>query len=216
MTMARKLLFLPAASGDMQLWARVSARIDHPARRVFVGWPGFGGVPNDPDVRGFDDLVERLLRELDEPVDVLAQSMGGAVALHAALRRPAQILRLVLAVTSGGVDVTGLGGCDWRPALLRSLPELPRWFVDHRSDLSEALPRLTIPTLLLWGDRDPISPVAVGERLSSLLPCARLRVFSGADHDLVRTHAEQVAPYIEAHLRAEPPSAGVGGSSEQC
>lgn len=200
MTLPRKLLFLPGASGDTRMWSRVSERIDHPGERVFVGWPGFGGVPSDPSVRCFDDLVATVLRQLDEPVDILAQSMGGVVAMHAVLRRPAMVRTMVLAVTSGGVDVASLGGSDWRPDLARNLPNAPRWFLDHESDLSASIKTLPVPTLLLWGDSDPISPVAVGQYLASLLPRSRLHVVAGADHDLVRTHAEQVAPYIEAHL----------------
>jgi pimeloyl-ACP methyl ester carboxylesterase len=54
--------------------------------------------------------------------------------------------------------------------------------------------------LLLWGEADPISPVAVGERLAALLPQSRLQVIPGADHGLCLHHADQVAPLIDAHL----------------
>jgi poly(3-hydroxyoctanoate) depolymerase len=204
MTTTPILLLLPGASGNTRFWQRVSALLSRPGVPVFFGWPGFGGVPHDASVRGFDDLVGRVVNVLDQnpaqPIDVLAHSMGGAVALHAALQRPARVRRLVLSATSGGVDVGGLGGSDWRPGFARQFPDAPRWFAEHRSDLSEQLGTLDIPTLLLWGDADPISPVAVGEHLQKLLPRASLRVVAGADHDLVDTHAELVAPYIEAHL----------------
>jgi len=57
-----------------------------------------------------------------------------------------------------------------------------------------------MPVLLLWGEADPISPVAVGERLAALLPQGRLEVIPGADHDLGMLHADRVAPLIDAHL----------------
>jgi pimeloyl-ACP methyl ester carboxylesterase len=57
--------------------------------------------------------------------------------------------------------------------------------------------------LLLWGDADPISPVAVGEKLASKLPHAELIVIAGGTHDLVRERADEIAPHIEAHLRKE-------------
>ena len=60
--------------------------------------------------------------------------------------------------------------------------------------------QLHIPTLLLWGDADPISPVQVGEQLAALLPVAQLQVLAGADHDLVETHAVQLAPLINTYL----------------
>lgn len=204
MTETPVLLFLPGASGNTRFWQRVSARLQHAGERIFFGWPGFGGVPHDPGVRGFQDLVGRVVNVLDQsaerPVVVLAQSMGGAIALHAALARPARVSRLVLSATSGGVDVSKLGGSDWRPSFARQFPDAPRWFAEHRSDLSEPLKALDIPTLLLWGDADPISPVAVGKHLQQLLPRASLRVIAGADHDLVDTHADEVAPFIAAHF----------------
>jgi pimeloyl-ACP methyl ester carboxylesterase len=198
------LLFLPGAGGNTRFWQRVSERLQIAGARIFFGWPGFAGVPEDPGVRGFEDLVGRVLTVLNDnanrPVHVLAQSMGGAVALHATLKNPARVTRLVLSATSGGVDVSALGGSDWRPDFMRQFPNAPTWFATHRSDLSEQLKTLDIPTLLLWGDADPISPVAVGEHLKALLPNASLRVLAGADHDLVDNRADDVAPYIAAHL----------------
>ncbi|MDP2712659.1 MAG: alpha/beta fold hydrolase [Solirubrobacteraceae bacterium] len=39
-----------------------------------------------------------------------------------------------------------------------------------------------VPTLILWGDRDPIIPVRHGIRAHDLMPRSRLRVFEGAGH----------------------------------
>ncbi|MCS7055514.1 MAG: alpha/beta fold hydrolase [Thermoflexales bacterium] len=38
------------------------------------------------------------------------------------------------------------------------------------------------PTLLLWGERDPVFPVGDGHRLAHILPAARLCVLTGAGH----------------------------------
>ena len=42
----------------------------------------------------------------------------------------------------------------------------------------------------------------VGERLSALLPNSRLTVFSGAGHDIARTHLDAVATEVLRHLMA--------------
>jgi len=197
-----QLLFLPGALGRTGLWGPVAQRLNCPVPGRFLGWPGFGGVPPDPGVRGMDDLVSRVRREINQPTALLAQSMGGAIAMRLAIEKPGFITHLVLAVTSGGIDVAGLGGQDWRPAFRASHPELPDWFCSCREDLSASLSGLATPTLLLWGDCDPICPVAVGEYLASLLPRASLRVIAGGDHDLVETHASEIAPLIDAFLMA--------------
>jgi poly(3-hydroxyoctanoate) depolymerase len=120
--------------------------------------------------------------------------------MRVALEKPDLVTHLVLAVTSGGGDVAGLGGQDWRPSFHKANPSLPRWFSTWQEDLSPRLSTVTMPTLLLWGDSDPISPVRVGERLASLLPCASLHVIQGGDHDLAETHASIIAPLIDEHL----------------
>jgi pimeloyl-ACP methyl ester carboxylesterase len=197
---SESLIFLPGASGNREFWKPVSAGLRHPGARRFMTWPGFGGAPPEPGVGGIDDLVARVTREITGPVALLAQSMGGVVAVRAALEKPHLVRRLVMSVTSGGVDVASLGAADWRPTFVKNNPGLPRWFVDERHDLTARIREITIPVLLLWGDADPISPVAVGLRLAELFPNSRLVVFAGGTHDLVLERADEVVHHVERHL----------------
>jgi pimeloyl-ACP methyl ester carboxylesterase len=199
--LAETLLFLPGAAGNRQFWQPVSDGLRHPGKREFISWPGFGGEPAEPGVNGMDDLVTRVVAAMTGPVDLLAQSMGGTIAIRAALQRPELVRHLVLSVTSGGIDLATLGATDWRPEYRAMNPTLPDWFITERTDLTERLQELTMPVLLLWGDADPISPVAVGRRLAELLPRAELVVVSGGGHDLACERAREIIPLIEKHLR---------------
>lgn len=198
-----QILFLPGALGRTQLWEPVENLLTCSVNKEHVGWPGFCSIPLDPLVNGIDDLVKMVLAKIDRPTALVAQSMGGAIAVRVAVEKPELITHLVLAATSGGTDVASLGGKDWRPSFLDSNPLLPRWFSTYQEDLSTKLPTIRIPTLLLWGDSDPISPVSVGEHLASLLPCARLYVVKAGDHDLAETYATEIAPLIDKFLAAE-------------
>jgi len=139
---------------------------------------------------------------MTEPVDLVAQSMGGVIAARIALDHPTLVRRLVLTVTSGGVDMAGLGASDWRPAYRREYPKAAPWIYETRIAAPLPVERIVAPTLLLWGDDDPISPLAVGEHLAKCLPNARLHVVKGGGHGLAETHAEEIAPLIERHLAA--------------
>ncbi|BAV65373.1 alpha/beta fold hydrolase [Sphingobium cloacae] len=197
-------LFLPGAGGSASFWKPVAedARLDG----VFFSWPGLGDEPADPDVNGFDDLVSMVRKHMDGPVNIIAQSMGGLIAIRLALACPEKVRRLVLAVTSGGVPVANLGGSDWRPDYFAIYPRAAPWIAEPTEDLSASLPSILAPTLLLWGDADPISPPAVGKRLSALLPHVRFRILPGADHDLARTHVSTVASEIAHHLAIPLPT----------
>ncbi|KOR18341.1 alpha/beta fold hydrolase, partial [Burkholderia cenocepacia] len=111
------------------------------------------------------------------------------------------VTHLVLTVTSGGLDMAGLGAQDWRAGFAEANPRLPDWFMTFRADLSQDIGRIAQPTLLLWGDDDPISPVAAGRRLLERLPDARLHVVPGGRHDLAAVHAQALAPLVDAHLQ---------------
>ena len=198
--MTPRVLFLPGAGGAASFWHPVGARLPAACEKVYFSWPGLGDEPADPRVRGFDDLVSVVEAELAEPCDLVAQSMGGIVAVRVALRHPDKVRRLVLVATSGGVDVARFGAADWREEYRREFPRASAWVTAERPDHTSEIGRIDAPTLLVWGDSDPISPVTVGEHLASLLPNATPRVIPGGTHGMAAERPDDVAPLIAAHL----------------
>lgn len=204
---ASRILFLPGARGDRRFWGPLADLLPARYERVFLEWPGHGSVPPDPGVSSFDHLVDLVTRRMDRPVDLLAQSMGGAVALRAALDRPEAVRHIVLSATSGGVDLSRFSSEDWRSPYRREYPgaAASASLLEHQDDSSDRIRTITAPTLLLWGDSDPISPVAVGEYLASLLPRSKLIVVPGGSHMFAEEQPELIAPYIASHLALEVP-----------
>jgi pimeloyl-ACP methyl ester carboxylesterase len=197
-----KILFLPGSGASPEFWKPVGLRLPAEWTREYFGWPGLGDQPHDPSIKGLDDLVRLVDARIDGPVDLVAQSMGGAIAARLALARPDRVRRLVLTVTSGGVNMARFDAADWRADYRKSFPRAADWITAPGAAPELPIEQIAAPTLLLWGDADPISPVAVGEHLEQRLPDARLHVVSGGDHDLARTHAALVASLIEQHLKA--------------
>lgn len=198
--MVEKCLFLPGASGSRQFWQPLADRVVDDKDCLFVGWPGLDGVPPDPNIQSLSGLVDLVSASVDGPVDILAQSMGGVVAMQTALRLPHLVKHLVLTATSGGIDMSRFQAADWRKSYTANLPSAPPWFVDDRTDLSGLLPTLDVPVLLILGDADPICPIAAGEYLIELLPDARLIIVEGGDHMLARDRADELAPLIAGFL----------------
>jgi pimeloyl-ACP methyl ester carboxylesterase len=197
--MARKF-FLPGAGASAGFWQLVIDGLPSDWDCHSFSWPGLGNEPSHPDIRCLDDLVSLVVDKLAGPTDLIAQSMGGLIALKAALRAPHNIRRMVLTGTSGGVRVESFGGEDWRSAYRHEFPNAAAWITQVHEDLTSLLPTLGAPTLLLWGDRDSVSPVSVGERLAELLPHASLKIIEGGGHDFPETHATEVARLVRQHL----------------
>lgn len=195
-----RVLFLPGAAGEGIYWGPVADRLSLRCERVLLDWPGLGKVPSSPRIVGLEGLVGLVLNQMDRPVDLVAQSMGGVIAVRAALARPAMVRRLVLCATSGGVDMSKFRAVDWRSSYREAYPSADPWVLEYRRDLSKDVRSIGAPTLLLWGDADPISPVTVGEYWAGLLPRARLIVISGGTHTFATDKAEEVAVFITKHL----------------
>ncbi|HEX6959621.1 MAG TPA: alpha/beta fold hydrolase [Ferrovibrio sp.] len=209
--MTRHLLFLPGASGAASFWHPLGALLPQAWRKTYLSWPGLGDEPHVPGLDSLETMATHAARHLSPRSALVAQSMGGIVAMRLALQYPERVSHLVLAASSGGIPLEGFDAADWRAEYRRDYPRAAEWITRIRPDHAAALPRVAAPVLLLWGDADPISPVAVGRRLLSLLPNARLQVFAGGDHGFARGRADEIAPLVRQFIGetiAAPAKAG--------
>lgn len=193
------LIFLPGASGNTAFWQPIIQRLPQYDSTMVVAYPSFGGYPDEMNVQSFESLQDDVLNQIQQPSVVIAQSMGGIFAVQAALQKAEQVQALVLVATSGGIDLSPFQVVDWRVDYQQSFT-VPDWFIQHQSDLTDSLERIQCPVLLIWGDADPISPVAVGQALHRQIPHAELHIVSQGQHDLAYVHAEHVAQLIQNFL----------------
>jgi pimeloyl-ACP methyl ester carboxylesterase len=60
------------------------------------------------------------------------------------------------------------------------------------ADLTDVLPTIAVPTLLIWGELDARSPLAVAHQFELAIPNARLVVIPDCGHVSNLEHPEQV------------------------
>jgi pimeloyl-ACP methyl ester carboxylesterase len=143
---------------------------------------------------------------------------GAAMALHL-LRLPGARLQVGVVVAALRALGTGLGqdGAD----LLRMVDALPdataraafirtlRAVVDWRGQVVTWLDRCYLtrgmPTLLVWGERDAIVPVAHARRAHAAMPGSRLVVFDGAGHFPFHTDPLRFVAVVEDFLATTRP-----------
>lgn len=199
--MPPRVAFFPGASGAADFWTPVVDRMPVGWPTRLLSWPGAGDEPHDPAITGYGALVDRAAAAVADGSDVVAQSMGGVVAIGLALAHPGKIRRLVLVATSGGTDVGRFGAEDWRADYRSAFPGAAAWVTEQHVDHTRELPGIEIPVCLIWGDEDPISPPAVGRALADALPHSSLHIISGGTHMLARERPDEIADLIIGHLR---------------
>lgn len=110
------------------------------------GRHGLADAPTRTGVKGLDDLAAMVRGSITVPVNIVAQSMGGLIAINVALAAPKMVNRLVLVVTSSGIPVADLGGSNWRSEYYTAYPRAASWIADPTEDLSERIPTIEAPT----------------------------------------------------------------------
>ena len=69
------------------------------------------------------------------------------------------------------------------------------------------LRKITVPTLIIWGDRDQFLPIENAVELYRLIPNAELAVVPNADHFVTRTNTELFANLVKEFLLRHTSSA---------
>lgn len=66
-----------------------------------------------------------------------------------------------------------------------------------KEDLSAAAEKITIPTLLIWGDGDTQTPISDGQKLNRLINGSRLEIITNAGHFPHQKNPEKVSSLIK-------------------
>lgn len=199
--------------------------------------PGFGASERDvPDysIRAHAGYAAKLLRELGlERVHVVGFSMGGGVALELARLQPETIASMTLLSSIGAQEFELLGSYHLNRAihaaqlvcitlLHEAVPHfgaLDRFMLDRpyarnfldtdQRPLRATLRRLTVPTLILHGERDPLVPAAAAREHHRLVPQSELEMLD-SDHFVVFREPERLveplARFLERVERGEAPT----------
>jgi pimeloyl-ACP methyl ester carboxylesterase len=144
-------------------------------------YPGYGARPGKPSRASFasaaDALLETLWREKQEPVVLLGESLGAAVASELAARHPEKIAGLILVTPFTSLAAVAQSHYPFLPAAL---------LVRDRYDNEKALARLDQPVAFVIAEKDEVVPAKFGEQLyENYRGPKRCWTISGAGHNTI-------------------------------
>ncbi|MGK5677078.1 alpha/beta fold hydrolase [Micromonospora sp. URMC 106] len=185
--------------------------------------PGFGlterpGTAYDVP-RHADHLAAWLAAYRMPPVCLVGHSFGAEVVAALAARHPDAVRAVVLAGPTSDPAARSRRGQFGRwlvdtlreaplqaPILVRDVVDARPWRVhatlSHsvRNGVEADLVRITAPTLVVTGSRDPVVPAPWRSQVARLVPHARTLTVPGAAHNVATTAPAQVADAIRALL----------------
>jgi pimeloyl-ACP methyl ester carboxylesterase len=202
------VVLLHGLSGSHRWWRHT---VDALARNYRVHVPeliGFGRsrpARKQPDIDATTDILLSWMDELDMArCSLVGHSMGGQIAIHFAVRAPGRLDKLVLVSAAGiprafsiseatrflaeVVPPRAWGSPRFLPTIaldaLRAGPltilRAAQYLI--ADDVRPLLPLIRTPTLLIWGERDPLTPLEHAHEMRRLIPGARLITLPKAAH----------------------------------
>lgn len=185
----RPLVLIHGLAGSSRWWSRVVPRLTGRHRLYLVDLPRMSRARPQELIKWFEGWVDAVALER---ADVAGHSLGGLLAAEVAARRPAWTRRLVLVAPAGipcGRSVRARI-VPLATELLEIRRDLPTVVADavrarplplargiaytSRADVRALLPKVRVPTLLVWGERDRLLPIEIGQEWLLRLPDARL------------------------------------------
>ena len=146
---------------------------------TYAGWKG---SLSEQEVRARVDGVRRMLAAADHSFD---PTLPGLFAGDP----PAEFVPLLEEMAAAV-----------RPASMRTAVLLMA-----EADQRDLLPRIAVPTLLIWGELDARSPLTVARQFERAIPEAKLVVIPGAGHVSNLEQPEAFNDAVRKFCRAHPP-----------
>lgn len=198
------LVLLHGLSGSSRWWRYNAGPLAERFQVHVIDLIGFGASRGQRFVlREAAALVGAWMQQIGlARASLVGHSMGGHIAAELAAREPGCVERLVL--VDAPVLPFGYGYGRHALGMLRELRQLRANFLPVlvadglragpatlwraagellRADLRPQIERIAAPTLLVWGARDALVPLALGQALCEALPQAGLLVLAGAGHN---------------------------------
>ncbi len=209
-------------------WQKVKELLENRGLKVFVpDLPGFGQEPPPATAWNIDNYVEWVKNYCGKnnlsQIFILGHSFGGSVAAKYALRYPENVEKLFLASSAGIRKKTAKKEFFKKISpLFRSFYLLKiifyRFFVksDYQytsgvmretylnvinEDISGLFSQIKIPTVIIWGEKDDITPITDAYFINREIKDSKLEILPGIGHRIRKEAPEILVEKILAFIK---------------
>ncbi len=194
---------------------------------VFLKIPGLTEESNQIwDIQKYSDWLNEKLSKENGKVILLGHSNGGRIAVYFAAEHPEKVQELIL-IDSAGIyhkelflqikrfvfgSITSIGKKFTSSETLKNFlyylagerdyqkasPNMKLSMVNlSHHDLTPFLRKIKVPTLIIWGENDKITPVSDANLMHKLIHGSKLEIIKEARHSPFYTNLEEVVQVIK-------------------
>lgn len=192
--------------------------------------PGLTGNLNEIwNLNNYVNWLKEIVNKQKDKVILIGHSNGGRIALAFTNQYPQKVEKLIL-IDSAGIYHNELGlrikrivfktiarigkkltsSEMFKNLLYKLARESDYKDLDENTkqtmlnlisaDLKQILPQIKIPTLIIWGREDRITPLSDGKLINVLIKNSKLEIIKDAHHSPMFTHAQEVTNIILNNL----------------
>jgi pimeloyl-ACP methyl ester carboxylesterase len=212
---------------NIEMMDPIGRRLQDDFRITILDLPGFGKSPEPPyayTVHDYYELLDEFLKKLKikNPV-LIGHSFGGRIAMIYAASKPTtklilfgapfrrsnkkanlklKLLKLMKYIPIinklEGYVKKHIGSRDYRNAT----PIMRRVLVNVINvNLEEYLPKIKVPTILIWGSNDGEVPLSEAKYMESVIPDCGLIVYEGCTHYAYLERIDQTVNILNEFLK---------------
>jgi pimeloyl-ACP methyl ester carboxylesterase len=175
------ILIIPGFSQPLSSWMDIAEKLPKNFSLFILELPNKGKSKgkikqwNEKDFAGF--VLEFIHKQIPhKQIIVVGHSLGAKVAALTSLCLKTRIILLIL-YAAGGINVPP------SPAkMLINLLKRLLYRKHSRIDFDKIYQQISIPTLLIYGEKDIITPIEVGKAIFRKIPKAKFVIIPGATH----------------------------------
>ncbi len=221
------LMLLHGLFGALSNWEGVVNRFSSHLRVVIPMLPIYEMPIKQAGLEGLQKFVEDFVdfKKLDKMI-IMGNSLGGHVAILYTLSNASKVDKLILTGSSGlfentmGGSYPRRGSYDYiqervgytfydpkvasKELVDKSIPKCMRIVAiaksAQRNNLALDLPKILVPTLLVWGLNDTITPPMVAYEFNRLIPKSKLKFIDQCCHAPMMEHPDKFNEIVDDFL----------------